>query len=64
METLFYPLFFGAIATLTGALTIAEAWRWKGDRYLCDDCRYNSPEKCLKLERGRALSCLAYRMLE
>lgn len=33
---------------------------WRGDRFLCDDCRFNDPELCKKRERGRALSCTAY----
>jgi hypothetical protein len=33
---------------------------WKGDRYLCDDCRFNDPASCLKEERPKALTCTAY----
>lgn len=29
--------------------------------YLCDDCRFNDPEKCLKVERPFALVCTSYR---
>lgn len=33
---------------------------WKGNRYLCDNCRFNDPEACLKPERPTALDCTAY----
>lgn len=43
------------------ALTIRAARHWPGDRYLCDDCCFNDETKCLKVERPKALVCLAYR---
>jgi hypothetical protein len=42
-------------------LTLKASGQWQGDRYLCDDCRFNDPESCLKPERPRAMSCTAYR---
>ncbi len=52
------------ILTLVGAaalaLTLAVAARWKGDRYLCDDCRFNDPELCHRAARPKALTCTAY----
>jgi hypothetical protein len=48
------------IGLAAGALTINAARHWRGDRYLCDTCKYNSPEKCLKKERPTALVCYAF----
>jgi len=53
------------VLTLVGItailLTLKAAALWQGDRYLCDDCRFNDPESCLKPERPTAISCTAYR---
>ena len=53
------------VLTLVGItailLTLKATAVWQGDRYLCDDCRYNDPELCLKPERPTAISCTAYR---
>jgi len=32
-------------------------------KYLCDDCRFNNPELCLKTARPKAVECTAYRAL-
>ncbi len=29
--------------------------------YLCQDCRFNDPVSCLKIERPEAISCTSYR---
>ncbi len=31
-------------------------------KYLCEDCRFNDPEKCLKVERPKAILCTSYRL--
>lgn len=49
------------LAIFASALTISAAWRWRGDKYLCDDCKFNNDEDCRKEERPLAISCLAYR---
>lgn len=56
-----YWLFMGAIGMGAVALTVVAAQGWKGDRFLCDDCRFNAPESCLKSERPTAMSCMAYK---
>jgi hypothetical protein len=50
-----------AVAAGAAAMTVEAAWHWQGERYLCDDCRFNDPELCLKPERPTANSCTAYR---
>lgn len=43
-------------------LTIATAIKRKGKGYyLCQDCKFNSPQDCLKVERPHALVCTSYR---
>lgn len=55
----------GLVAAAASALTLYSAWNRKGKgRYLCDDCRFNNPTDCLKIERPKAVSCLSYRTLE
>ena len=47
----------------TGAavfVTVVAYKSWQGDKYLCDDCKYNDTQSCLKIERPRALDCAAY----
>ncbi|HEY9867735.1 MAG TPA: hypothetical protein V6D08_00890 [Candidatus Obscuribacterales bacterium] len=51
------------VAAAAAALTIDAALHWQGERYLCDDCRFNDPELCLKPERPTAVSCTAYRRI-
>jgi hypothetical protein len=55
--------------SITAAVILALSWltmhgarNWKGKgTYLCEDCRFNNPQACLKVERPRALLCTAYR---
>jgi hypothetical protein len=53
------------VLVIGGALTAmtiyTAATRRSGGKYLCDDCRFNSPENCQKPERPRALVCTSYR---
>lgn len=52
------------IVVAASALTIYSARARKGaGGYLCEDCRFNSPEKCLKSIRPFALVCTSYRQL-
>jgi hypothetical protein len=59
------PLFWivdGLAVLAVSALTIYSAVARKGKgRFLCDDCRFNAPEKCKKVERPRATVCSSYR---
>lgn len=50
-----------AVATAAAVWTLLIAFRWKGDKYLCDTCRFNNDEDCKKAERPRAEVCYAYR---
>jgi hypothetical protein len=46
-------------------LTMHGARHWKGKgTYLCDDCRFNNPQDCLKVERPQAVICTAYRLVD
>jgi hypothetical protein len=59
-----YLFWIGEAAAAGGvlALTIVQILRYRGDQeYLCGDCRFNSPELCLKSERPKALDCTGYR---
>ncbi|MBX9877719.1 MAG: hypothetical protein K2Y22_04610 [Candidatus Obscuribacterales bacterium] len=47
-----------AIAALV--VTFVAVKQYRGERYLCDDCQFNSPEKCHKKERPQAVECYAY----
>lgn len=59
---LLYWVIIGAVGVFASALTIATAFKRKGKGYyLCDDCRFNSPQDCLKTERPYALQCTSYR---
>lgn len=54
----------GAIA-FASAITLYSAWNRPGKgRFLCEDCRFNSPQDCLKKERPTALVCTSYRAVE
>jgi len=51
-----------SIAAFVTGLTIVAIRNRKGaGNYLCDDCKFNDPNMCLKSERPRALICTAYR---
>lgn len=53
------------VGVATAVLTIYTALARKSTgAYLCDDCKFNSPEKCLKIDRPFALVCTSYRTLE
>ena len=41
-------------------ITWVAIQQYKGERYLCDDCQFNSAEKCHKKERPFAIQCYAY----
>jgi hypothetical protein len=46
----------------TAALTVYTAINRRNEgAYLCDDCKFNDPESCLKPERPKALLCTSYR---
>jgi hypothetical protein len=59
------PLFwiFNIIVVLLAcALTVYSARTRKGSGgYLCEDCRFNNPQSCLKSVRPLALVCTSYR---
>jgi hypothetical protein len=60
------PIIYWSITTvvlvIAFALTTFNAKHWLGSKkYLCEDCKYNTPEACLKPERPTALDCTAYR---
>ena len=43
-------------------LSFASLKHRKGSgNYLCDDCRFNDPAKCLKTVRPFAVDCTSYR---
>lgn len=53
------------VAVGAGALTIYTALKRKSSgAYLCDDCKFNDPEQCLKSERPHALICTSYRRVQ
>jgi hypothetical protein len=56
-----YLLLLGLIIVACAAVTVYATINWKGDRYLCDDCMFNSPDSCHKIERPQAVTCFAYR---
>jgi predicted nucleic acid binding AN1-type Zn finger protein len=41
-------------------MTVVAFRAWRGDKYLCDDCKYNDPESCKKVERPQAVDCASY----
>lgn len=61
-SSLLYWTITGAVAAVALALTVYNANHWIGDkRYLCEDCKFNNDQDCLKPERPTALDCTAYR---
>lgn len=55
-------LAIGSLSILTAcAVTYIAFKNWKGDRYLCDNCAFNTEALCNKAERPHALDCLAYK---
>lgn len=53
------------IVALATALTVVAFKHRKGAGvYLCDDCRFNDPDKCHKAERPYASQCTAYRTVK
>jgi hypothetical protein len=48
-----------AIAT-TVSIYAAATSQGKG-KFLCEDCRFNNDDDCLKVERPNAMICTAYR---
>jgi hypothetical protein len=50
------------VIVVTVVITVFNAKHWIGKRrFLCADCKFNTPEDCLKPERPKALECTAYR---
>jgi hypothetical protein len=49
------------VGLAAAAMTLNAARHLRGDRYLCDTCKYNSPDKCFKKERPAALICYAFK---
>ncbi len=49
------------MALIAAALTIRLAFAWKGEKYLCSNCKYNNDQDCQKAERPRAEVCMAFR---
>lgn len=45
-------------------VTVLGYKTWRGEKYLCDDCKYNDPESCHKTERPHASDCAAYNKRE
>lgn len=64
METsIFYWVITGAVAGSALFLTAYNAKHWIGEKkFLCEDCKFNNDEDCLKPERPTALDCTAYRV--
>lgn len=51
-----------AVGVAVSALTIyASRTRPPQGRFLCDDCRFNDPDSCHKVERPHAVECTSYR---
>lgn len=62
MDPTIYWSITAGVAAIAVVLTIFNAKHWIGEKkYLCDDCKYNNPEACIKPERPTALDCTAYR---
>lgn len=51
-------------ALLASALTLFCAFNWRGGKFLCDDCKYNSEDDCKKSQRPQAVICKAYAKAE
>ena len=59
-EPQLYILVF--IAVFTSTLTIYSVLQAKGSgKFLCQDCKFNNPNDCLKKERPTAFECTSYR---
>ncbi len=54
----------GFVALLALALTLKNAWDWRGGKYLCEGCIYNNEADCKKAIRPRAIECTAFRKEE
>lgn len=57
----------GIILVLVAALglSFAALKHRKGEgNFLCDDCRFNDPLKCLKVARPFAIDCTSYRPIK
>jgi hypothetical protein len=52
------PILLGFIACF---LTFLSAWHWRGGKFLCENCKFNNPDDCRKIERPKAIMCLSYR---
>jgi hypothetical protein len=48
-------------AAMAVFITMLGFKTWQGDRFLCDNCKYNNDIDCHKAERPRARECTAYR---
>ena len=48
------------IGLSTLALTLVSAWSWRGEKYLCEKCTFNSDNDCLNINRPLAIECRAY----
>ncbi len=57
MEIALVALFIFLVAWTCYAVTISQG----KEEFLCQDCRFNDPELCLKVERPRAILCTSYR---
>lgn len=55
-----YLLIFFLLMMVVFTVYAVSVSQGKG-KYLCQDCRFNDAEKCLKPERPRALLCTSYR---
>ena len=55
---------FGSCLSICIFLTVLSVRAWKGERYLCENCRYNDEVSCRKRDRPKALVCTAYRSLD
>ena len=53
-----------ALGIALSGFTMLMLKYWKGDRFLCDNCRFNQPELCFKAERPTALICHSYRQVD
>lgn len=51
------------LLALTLSVVAFKHRRGSGE-YLCDDCRFNDPLKCLKSERPYAVDCTSYRPIK
>jgi hypothetical protein len=59
-----YVFWIGESVVLLGAVLLTAyplVKRRGSEKYLCDDCRFNSPDRCFKAVRPFAVDCTAYR---